>query len=120
MRQAVGISPAACLFLFGEPSTMRPINKPLLRLAIAIHTRLVSQHLRETALDLPSHSWQGCTDLARQIRRAQLRGWHSAANALSRDLTYSVQSVQRELTVLEQRLIPARRPLTMSSRELYK
>src|SRR5262249_49860357 len=85
-----------------------------------IHSRLLSQNLRESALDLPSHSWQGCTDLARQIRRAQMRGWHSAANALSCDLAHTLQSVQRELTGLEQRLIPARRPPTMSSGELYK
>src|SRR3954447_21859249 len=99
---------------------MRSINKSLLRLAIAIHTRLLSQSLRETALEIPIHSWQCCTDLVRQIRRAQLRNWQLAATALSRDLTCSIQSVQRELTVLQQRLIPARRPPTMSSGELYK
>src|SRR5262249_22313624 len=75
---------------------------------------------REPALELPVHSWEGCTDLVRQVRRSQARGWHLAASSLSRDLAYSIQSVHRELTSLEQRATPVRRAPTMSAGDAYK
>jgi hypothetical protein len=58
--------------------------------------------------------------LAEQIRRAQLRGWHLAARALSRDLEYSIQSLQRELNELQQRANPVQRTPATSAGELYK
>lgn len=99
---------------------MRPVNQGLWRLAIALHARLVSQNLRETTLELPTHSWQCCTNLIRQIRRSQLRGWHLAANVLSRDLGDSLQSVQRVLTLLQQQLVPVRHTPVMAAGDLYK
>jgi len=43
---------------------------------------------------------QRCVDFMRQIRRAELRGWHLAAAELSNDLRYTITSVQTELAAV--------------------
>lgn len=83
---------------------MPAINKALMRLAVAIHSQLAGHRTSEPLFELPSHSWECCTDLVRQIRRAQLRGWHLAANSLKQDLSYPVSTVQVELASLHQQL----------------
>src|SRR5690349_18256287 len=98
---------------------MRTINNSLLRLAITIQARLRSQNRRESALELPAHSWQCCCDLTRQIRRAQLRGWHRAASKLKRDLSCSLQSVQQQLTALKESMHAGNRSSVTSAGEVY-
>src|SRR3954464_13735040 len=83
---------------------MVTINKSLMRLAVAIHAQLAGRRANEPLIELPVHAWGRCTELVRQIRRAQLRGWNLAAGVLSKDLGYSVSAVQSELTSLHQRL----------------
>jgi hypothetical protein len=83
---------------------MPTINKALMRLAAAIHTKLAGRRTNEPLIEMPVRLWERCTDLVRQIRRAQLRGWNLAANALSRDLECSIPSVLIEVTALQQRL----------------
>jgi hypothetical protein len=53
---------------------------------------------------MPVRLWCRCTELVRQIRRAQLRGWNLAASALSKDLECSIPSVLIDLTALQHRL----------------
>ena len=38
--------------------------------------------------------------LARQVRRARLRGWHLADNQLLQDLSYAIPSIQHELSTI--------------------
>jgi len=83
---------------------MPTINKPLLRLAAAISAVLASRRGQEPLIDLPAGYWQRSVELVRQIRRAQLRGWHLAAGELRTDLRYTVTSVQSELAALVARL----------------
>ena len=83
---------------------MSTLNKQFVRLAVAIHAQLLSRRGREPLIELPIESWQRCSDLVRQIRRAQLRGWHLAANELLRDLRYTIPSIEHELTALLQKL----------------
>jgi hypothetical protein len=79
---------------------MTSIDKRLLRLAVAIHTSLTRSNLQDRFIDLSHISWQRCVDLVRQIRRAQLRGWHLAAQSLATDLRLAIPSLQSELSNL--------------------
>src|SRR6476660_5534587 len=83
---------------------MPSINKPILRLAVAIHAELARLRAREPLVELPAGAWQKCAELVRQVRRAQLRGWQLAAKTLLGDLNYAIPSVQNELAALQQRL----------------
>ena len=83
---------------------MPSINKPILRLALAIHAWLASKQTNEPLIELPNDTWSRCTELARQIRRAQLRGWHLAARELHSDLSYSLISLSDQLAVIRERL----------------
>ena len=85
---------------------MPVINKPLLRLAVAIRAQLAASSSRARLIDLPVHSWQRCVELVRQIRRAELRGWHLAAAELLMDLRYTIPSVESELAALLRELPP--------------
>lgn len=75
-----------------------------MRLAAAIHTQLAGRRANEPLIELPVRPWDRCTELVRQIRRARLRGWNLAASSLSKDLDYSIPSVQQELTAIHQLL----------------
>src|SRR3954447_13136958 len=83
---------------------MPSVNKQLLRLAAAIHARLATTHSSAPLVELPNPSWQRCNELARQSRRATLRGWQLAAVSLENELRYSIQSLQHELTAIVPRL----------------
>src|SRR4051812_13571979 len=83
---------------------MLTLNRPLLRLAAAIHARIVRSHSSEPLLELPTSSWNRCCDLVRQSRRAMLRGWQFAALSRHTDLRYSIQLLQHELTAIVHRL----------------
>src|SRR5262245_42227675 len=98
---------------------MPTIKKSWLRLAILIHAQLVSRSVREPPIEMHAHSWDRCTDLAHQIRRAQLRGWHLAASSRSKELAPFLPSIQRELTLLQQRASPVVRTPAMSAGEIY-
>jgi hypothetical protein len=91
---------------------MRSINKRLMRLASVISSRLAARHSCEPLLELPRNSWDQCNLLVRQIRRAQLRGWHLAARQLRIDLRYILGSLQSEVTALHSRLPVLIKPLT--------
>ncbi|MEX0671082.1 MAG: hypothetical protein WD060_11565 [Pirellulales bacterium] len=79
---------------------MPPINRPLLRLALAMHADLTGKRPYERLLDLPSSAWQECDRTVRQLRRAQLRGWHLAADELRTNLRYELISIQSALAVI--------------------
>jgi hypothetical protein len=79
------------------------LNKPLLRLAVAVHTDFVARRANGP-LDLPIATWNRCSELVRQIRRAQLRGWHLATSELLSDLRHTIPSVQHELATVVQSL----------------
>lgn len=83
---------------------MASTNRPLVRLAATIHAELSAQRGREPLVDLPSSGWQRCVDLVRQARRARLHGWHLAERELLKDLSYTIPSVERELSMLAQRV----------------
>jgi hypothetical protein len=83
---------------------MPTINKALMRFAAAVHAQLTGRQVNEPLIELPVRPWDRCTELVRQIRRAQLRGWNLAVSALSKDLDYAIPSVQQELTAIHQRL----------------
>jgi hypothetical protein len=83
---------------------MPTINKTLMRLAAAMHTQLSSRQANESLIEMPVRPWDRCTELVRQIRRAQLRGWNLAAISLSKDLECSIRSVLIEVTDLQQRI----------------
>jgi hypothetical protein len=85
---------------------MAVINKPLLRLAVAIAARLEADRYSERLIELPARSWDSCVELVRKIRRAQLRGWHLAADELRMDLRYTIPSVQSDLTAILAQLPP--------------
>jgi hypothetical protein len=76
------------------PSTI----KPLLRLARAISAQLASFGSSNRLVELPTCTWDRCAQLVRQIRRAELRGWHLAAEELRRDLDYTISTLHSELT----------------------
>ena len=73
-------------------------------LAAAIHAELNAENGREPLIEMPQVHWQRCVELVRQIRRAQLRGWHLAANELLNDLSYAIPSIQHELSAIAERL----------------
>jgi hypothetical protein len=83
---------------------MSVINKPLLRLAVAIRSELATRSGRRRGIELPLWSWERCVELVRQIRRAEMRGWHLAAQELRRDLAYTIPPLQSELTSLASQL----------------
>ncbi len=93
---------------------MPTFDRRLLRLAVALHDHFASRDQTDRFIELPSTSWQRCTDLVRQIRRAELRGWHLAARELSVDLRFVIPGLQAELTELHHRL-PAIEPATKST-----
>jgi hypothetical protein len=84
-------------------------NKPLLRVAAAIHTQVVSGTNREPNIELPTVPWDRCTAIVRSIRRARYRGWHLAAESLCRDLASSLALLARNLTALREQLSRASR-----------
>jgi hypothetical protein len=83
---------------------MSNINRPLLRLALLIAARLEARQNAEPLLALPEHSWERCSQLVRQIRRARLRGWHLAARELSIDLRCTLGGLQSEVSAIHGRL----------------
>lgn len=85
---------------------MPAINKPLLRLAVAIRAEIASHLSRDRLIQLPIGSWDRCVELNRQICRAQLRGWHLAEHELLGDLRYTIPSVQSELAAILRELPP--------------
>ncbi len=83
---------------------MCTINKKLLRLAAVIYDDVVRSKSNRPFISLPVDSWQRCADLARRVRRAELRDWHLAAEALLTDLRYSLASLQCEFEMVSRQL----------------
>jgi hypothetical protein len=73
------------------------IEKSLVRLAIAIRDELTVRSNQIRLVDLPVNAWEAGSRIARQVRRAELRGWHLAAALLSTDLRYSLTSFESQL-----------------------
>jgi len=69
-------------------------------LAAAIHAELAIHRHRDVSIELPTCSWDSCVELVRQSRRADLRGWHLAAAELRKDLSYTLTTLQSELTAI--------------------
>jgi hypothetical protein len=83
---------------------MKHAQDPLVRLAMAIHAQLVARRRAVRLDELPADRWSRCETLVRDVRRAELRGWHLAAGEVRRDLQYAVRSLQLELLALADRL----------------
>jgi hypothetical protein len=86
---------------------MRPTQRPLLRLAIAIFAQLTVRRSAARLTELPTANWRRCEELVRQIRRTELCGWHLAGDVLRGDLRSIVRSLQVELAELAQQLATA-------------
>jgi hypothetical protein len=100
---------------------MPTINKSQVRLAVAIHAQLAGRRANESLIEMPVRPWDRCTELVRQIRRAQLRGWNLSASALSKDLECSIPSVLSEVAALQQRLTcRAARQHFVSASDVYR
>ena len=96
-------------------------HKRLLRLAVAMRAELASRRHRERSLELPTWSWDRCAELVRQIRRAELRGWHLAAHELRRDLGYAIPALMSELTTIVAELPRATASETLAATgEIYR
>ncbi len=92
---------------------MPPIYKPIVKLAVAIHTELGNYQRRDELVELPMRSWQRCAELVRQIRRAQLRSWRLAAKTLLNDLRCTIPSLLLEVTAMQEKL-----PTTVATNRL--
>ena len=79
---------------------MPTINKSLVRLAVAIRDELDARSHQRRLVELPVNSWEACCRIARQIRRAELRGWHLAAAELSTDLRHSLASFESQVAAI--------------------
>lgn len=97
-----------------------PNKKLLVRTAIAIHAQLAAGGTARLPT-LPLDNWKRCRTLVRQIRRAQLKGWHLAADDLRLDLGYALTSLTGYLIELKQRLDTAHTDSgTTTARDLYE
>jgi hypothetical protein len=114
-RQAARLNePRACRAFFcahpKEILTMPVLPKRLLRLAVAMRAELASRRGPDRLVELPAWSWNDCLALARQVRRAELRGWTLAASVLRQDLGCSLRSLVTELTALAEEMPRTPRP----------
>jgi hypothetical protein len=75
---------------------MSPFQKPLMRLATAIHSHLASGG-GERLQPLPEGLWERAQGLVRQVQRAQARGWRLAAGVLSEELRYVATRLEDEV-----------------------
>jgi hypothetical protein len=79
-------------------------NKTYLRLAVAIHERLVCREQSNGHCYLPEATWERCQTFARRVNRAQRRGWRLAAARCERDLRATIDRLQGELAGIAQGL----------------
>lgn len=79
---------------------MPTFNKSLVRLAVAIRNELDARGHQKRLVELPINSWEACLRIARQIRRAELRGWHLAAAELSSDLRHTLASFESQASAI--------------------
>lgn len=90
-----------------------PPRKQLLRLAIIIHAALAKQTQQLAYVDLPDQMWARATQLARQLRHAQVRGWQTAYHRRQTELRTHLERFRYELFQRQQQLehpvaVPAR------------
>jgi hypothetical protein len=99
---------------------MQNINRAFVRLAMAIHSHLAGGTHNPT-VDLPTASWDRVNDLAKLIRRARYRGWHLAAESISKDLAYVLPSLESHLAAIREELTCSRRPANhvLTANEIY-
>lgn len=83
---------------------MPSVNKRLLRLALVLHAAFSVPNHQGLHIELSSDSWDRCTVLVRQIRRARLRNWRLAANALHTDLKSALVTLADEIATVRERL----------------
>ena len=57
-------------------------EKPLMRLAVAIHEQLQNEQSMTTTIELPTATWQQCKTLVWQMSQAQRRPLKSLADNL--------------------------------------
>jgi hypothetical protein len=98
---------------------MHGINKPLLRLAMAIHGELSRHRAPNIAVELPTRTWERCVELLRQSRRAELRGWQLAADQLRREVTYTLPSLRSLLDAMSSRLTRSASESTSAVGDIY-
>jgi hypothetical protein len=93
---------------------MVEINKSLLRLAVTVRAQLGVSSSQVRLIDLPVDTWNRCVALVRQIRRAELRGWHLAAAELIDDLRFTIPTLESQLAAGVRELPPRTAPETFS------
>jgi hypothetical protein len=82
---------------------MNHVDLSLVRVALAIHGRLVRPCASDRLVELPTSVWCHCETLVRQIRRAELHQWRLAADRLREELYHSITSLQSRLLELDLR-----------------
>lgn len=94
---------------------MKVFDRRLWRLATAFHATLTSQQARGRPISLPTHNWQHCDRLIRQIALAERRSWHLSIAELRRDLRSCLEALQSELNSLSTLVRCGRSPLQLST-----
>lgn len=82
-------------------------QKPLMRLALAIHEQLKTNESAAEHVALPEATWRHAEVLFRRMRRARQQGWRLAAKRLQRELRQTLCWLRDELTAIDGQLEPA-------------
>ena len=99
---------------------MKPKERLLIRLAIAIHEQLITGQSMRRDVELPTSTWQQCEVLLRQMHLAQQHGWQLAAGRLQRDLQEMLRRLHGELIGIDRMLMPIRNDLgCLSVRDIH-
>lgn len=94
---------------------MKPQDKRLIRLAMAIHEQPSAVRCLPAAVELPSTTWQTCKTLLRRIQLARRRGWELAEQRSRRELRLMLQNLRGHLSVVEDEVEPSRREIRAAS-----
>ena len=79
-------------------------QKPLIRLAIAIHDQLTPNRCAAGNTELPRAAWLQCDNLLRKMGVARQMGWYLAVEQLQRDLRGALQRLQGALSDVHRQL----------------
>jgi hypothetical protein len=96
-------------------------NESLVRLAVAIRDELNVRSHQRRLVELPVSAWEACLRITRQIRRAELRGWHLAAGELTTDLRYSLAAFESQVAdILRELPSSTLTEKSLTTREIYE
>src|SRR5690606_12802802 len=95
-------------FLHINGQILLTIYRPLLHCAIFVHACLVECLCHHPRSVLPTHAWEACLQLSAQVHRAELYGWHLAAQRLERELLPTLLELVSELSDVHSKRSAAR------------